>query len=227
MALKASLSDLPGRRRRFRSCQSGATAVEFGFVVVPVLTLLLGIVDFSLIAWRSSTLHSGVIVLQSAIQQNVADRSNYQTLFCDAAGALVACDQDLRIVVRPLDPYVNPRPRAASTGGQAPRNGGATAPTSGGSSGSGSGSDSGAFAASTSGSGGSTGAAPAPTTAATPTPSTVVPTGPRGMFNVRAGEPFVIETTYRHQLLTPFIDKIVPGRVIRSKIVIYSQRPGS
>ena len=166
MVLRVLRFTPPDRPRTFRSCQSGATAVEFGFVVVPVLTLLLGIVDFSLIAWRSSTLHSGVIVLQSAIQQRNADASNYLSLFCDAAGPLVSCDDDLEVFVRPL------------------------------------------------------------VQAGTPTNGNGAAGGPLGSFNVQSGEPFVIETTYNHRMLTPFIEKMVPERAIRTNIVVYSQRAG-
>ena len=86
-----------------RNCE-GATAVEFAIVVVPVLLLLLGIVDFSILTWRVANLDHAAIELHGSIRQGIAAAGTYRQIFCDASGALVSCDPDaLSLRVAPLD----------------------------------------------------------------------------------------------------------------------------
>lgn len=80
--------------RRFRRREDGAAAVEFALVITPVLMILIGIVDFSIVAWRTANLDHAALQLHSAVRQNLVDSGTYRSVFCDAASNLVDCDSD-------------------------------------------------------------------------------------------------------------------------------------
>lgn len=101
-----------GRRwsfRRFRRSQSGATAVEFGFVAMPFLMLLAAIVETALMFWTSEVLEEAVSAAsrslltgqsQTLYKGSSADQTKaFKATVCNNAPALIDCDK-LMIDVR-------------------------------------------------------------------------------------------------------------------------------
>lgn len=114
--IETPLADLPtaqrGRRgslRRFRRSQSGASAVEFGFVALPFLMLLAAMVETALMFWTSEVLEEAVSsasrslltgTSQTLFQGDPATKTAaFKNAVCENAPALIDCDR-LKIDVR-------------------------------------------------------------------------------------------------------------------------------
>jgi Flp pilus assembly protein TadG len=82
------------RLRKFRKDKSGATAIEFAILAGPVLLVLLGTMEFSILLWRMSSLDHAALVLHREIRRGSTTAANYQQVFCDAGGPMVDCSQN-------------------------------------------------------------------------------------------------------------------------------------
>jgi Flp pilus assembly protein TadG len=105
---------------RFRRSQSGATAVEFGFVAMPFLMLLAAIVETALMLWTSQVLEEAVSETSRSLltgeSRNIytgtgsggaaANTAAFKTNLCKNAPALVDCDK-LTIDVRTYTSFNN------------------------------------------------------------------------------------------------------------------------
>lgn len=121
--------------RRFRRSQSGATAVEFGFVAMPFFMLIAAIVETSMMLWTSQVLEESVSVTARSLltgksqteytgANNAAGKAANTEAFrqkvCQNASVLVDCAK-LKIDVRSYGSFA-----AAKTGtdGASPIKGG-------------------------------------------------------------------------------------------------------
>jgi pilus assembly protein Flp/PilA len=96
--------------KRFRRSQSGATAVEFGFVALPFFMLIAAIVETAMMLWTSQVLEESVSVTarslltgqsrtQYAAATAAANTEAFRQKVCENASTLVDCTK-LTIDVR-------------------------------------------------------------------------------------------------------------------------------
>lgn len=91
--------------KRFAEAENGATAVEFGLVVLPFLIFLLAIIDVSMIFFAATTLENGIATAARQIRTGQAQAGNmtaaqFRTLVCGEIDGLLGCDARLGIDVR-------------------------------------------------------------------------------------------------------------------------------
>jgi Flp pilus assembly protein TadG len=121
----------PGLRlfRRFRRSQSGATAVEFGFVATPFFMLIAAIVEVAMMLWTSQVLEESVSVTARSLLTGksrteyagataAANTEAFRQKVCDNASTLVDCAK-LKVDVRSYGSFA-----AAKTGTTSPIQGG-------------------------------------------------------------------------------------------------------
>lgn len=114
--VETPLTEAPGAKRgrrwsfrRFRRSQSGATAVEFGFVAMPFLMLLAAIVETALMFWTSEVLEEAVSAAsrslltgqsQALYKGDATTKTDaFKNAVCRNAPALIDCSK-LKIDVR-------------------------------------------------------------------------------------------------------------------------------
>lgn len=95
--------------RRFRRSQSGATAVEFGFIAMPFFMLLAAIVETAMMLWTSQVLEESVSVASRSLLTGksqteyagnaAANTEAFRQKICQNASALVDCAK-LKVDVR-------------------------------------------------------------------------------------------------------------------------------
>jgi Flp pilus assembly pilin Flp len=100
--------------RRFRRDGQGATAVEFGLVAVPFFALVFAIIQTALVLYVEEVLQTAVDKASRKILVGAANSANtnrpaFKRLVCDNITALIDCDNDVWIDVRPVVfSYLNP-----------------------------------------------------------------------------------------------------------------------
>jgi len=91
--------------RRWRRDESGTSAIEFAMVVGPFFVLVMGIITIGVQYMTAHFLEYGVEAAARKIRTGEAQKaglklSDFRTLFCDAAGFMVACDDRLVIHIK-------------------------------------------------------------------------------------------------------------------------------
>ncbi|MDG2530975.1 TadE/TadG family type IV pilus assembly protein [Caulobacter endophyticus] len=99
---------LAARRRldRFARAEGGATAVEFGLVLLPFLLLFFGIIELALVYFASMTLENAVVdagreIRTGQVQTGGGDAGSFKTSVCSRMNWLESgCPAALRVDVR-------------------------------------------------------------------------------------------------------------------------------
>ncbi len=89
---------------RFCRNQSGATAVELGFVALPFFALLFAIIETSLLFFADQALDTAVsttarLIRTGQAQEDGMSASSFKTAICDQMGGLINCS-NLRLDVK-------------------------------------------------------------------------------------------------------------------------------
>lgn len=103
---------------RFRRDIRGITAVEFAIVSVPFFLIILGIITIGLQHLVSHSLAHGLEASSRKIRTGEAQKEGltvggFRQLFCDNAGAMVACDDHLVIHIKTSDTFAGLKPLTA------------------------------------------------------------------------------------------------------------------
>ena len=100
------------RWRGFARAESGATAVEFGLILVPFLLLFFGLIELALVYFASMTLENAVMDAGRQIRTGQVQTSSnnnataFKTLVCDEMGWLSgSCAAQLRVDVRTVSTF--------------------------------------------------------------------------------------------------------------------------
>ncbi len=79
--------------------------MEFALVAGPVILILIGMLEFSIVMWRASVIDHAALVLHKEVRTRQANPDNFMQIFCSAAGGLVNCqDESLRVSVTRVQP---------------------------------------------------------------------------------------------------------------------------
>lgn len=113
--------------RRFRADTRGATAVEFGLVVVPFLAMTMGIMTIGVQHLTMNSLERGVAEASRQIRTGQAQQDgltvdDFRQLFCNEAGSFITCDSRLVLHLRSGARFADlvPPARCFVDGGLAP-----------------------------------------------------------------------------------------------------------
>jgi Flp pilus assembly pilin Flp len=98
---------------RFRRDGQGATAVEFGLVAVPFFAVIFAIIQTALVLYTEEVLQTAVDKASRKILVGTANSANtnrpaFKKLVCDQIPALIDCDADVWIDVRPIYVFSDP-----------------------------------------------------------------------------------------------------------------------
>jgi len=117
--------------KRFRRSQSGATAVEFGFVAFPFLLLLTAIIEIAMMLWTSQVLEEAVSVTSRTLLTGQSrtvyagtgpvNTEAFRQNVCNGAAPLIDCSK-LKIDVRSYGSFAAAK---AGTDGSSPIKAGA------------------------------------------------------------------------------------------------------
>lgn len=125
----ASIAPRPRIFSRFRRSQSGATAVEFGFVAAPFLMLIAAIVETAMMLWTSQVLEESVSTTARSLLTGqsrtlypggndaagkAANAEAFRNKVCAEASALVDCSK-LKIDVRSYGSFASAKTGTAAT----------------------------------------------------------------------------------------------------------------
>lgn len=91
--------------RRLRADRSGATAVEFGLVMVPFLLLIMGIITVGMQYLTMHFVEYGTDSAARKLRTGEAQKAGmtiggFRQLFCDTADVMVSCDKHLVIHIK-------------------------------------------------------------------------------------------------------------------------------
>jgi Flp pilus assembly protein TadG len=94
-----------GGLRRFCRNESGATAVELGFVALPFFALLFAIIETALLFFADQALDTAVtstarLIRTGQAQEDGMSASDFKTAICDQMAGLINCESGLWIDVR-------------------------------------------------------------------------------------------------------------------------------
>lgn len=98
---------------RFRRDGQGATAVEFALVAVPFFAVIFAIIQTALVLYVEEVLQTAVdkasrkLLVGSANSGNT-NRPAFKQLVCDGIPALIDCESDVWIDVRPIGAFFDP-----------------------------------------------------------------------------------------------------------------------
>jgi len=90
--------------RRFSRDERGATAVEFGFVALPFLALMMALLEAGLLFFAAQTLDTATVraarlIRTGQAQQQNFDADQFKERICDVVGLFMSCE-NLRVEVR-------------------------------------------------------------------------------------------------------------------------------
>lgn len=95
------------RIRAFAVAHGGTTAVEFGFLALPFLMVLLGALQIGIIYLTKSTLHSATLKVADDILAVHFDplptADSIRKALCARSANLFDCDGNLKVEIKPLD----------------------------------------------------------------------------------------------------------------------------
>lgn len=96
---------------RFRRSVRGATAVEFGIIIIPFLTMIFGIIELALIFFVGSVLSNAVSEAGRNIRvgsfQACGGAAEFKQLVCQNMTNLMNCRKNLRIDVQTANSFAN------------------------------------------------------------------------------------------------------------------------
>jgi Flp pilus assembly protein TadG len=98
--------------RRFVRQQDGAVAVEFGFVALPFLALMLAILQTGLVFFAQESLEtvaadSARLIMTGQAQTQNFDRDKFKKAVCDRVAGLFDCMSGLNVDVQTFDSFAN------------------------------------------------------------------------------------------------------------------------
>lgn len=95
---------------QFRRNTQGATAIEFGLVALPFMTLLIAIFETALIFFTQSALDSGVanagrMVRTGQVQAQGLSEDQFKTMVCNSMAGYLDCNNRLTVDVRSFSTF--------------------------------------------------------------------------------------------------------------------------
>lgn len=107
---KAEADQSGSALHRFRKQTSGASAVEFALVAAPFLTLLVGLMEISMIFIALTTMEHGVAeaarrIRTGELQETGATATTFKQLVCDNTFGVLDCNSRLKVDVRVFDDF--------------------------------------------------------------------------------------------------------------------------
>jgi len=97
---------------RFRRNAEGATAIEFGLVALPFITLLVSIFETALIFFTQAALDSGVanagrMVRTGQVQVQGLSEDQFKTMVCNSLAGYLDCNNRLTVDVRSFTSFAS------------------------------------------------------------------------------------------------------------------------
>lgn len=95
--------------RKFKSSEDGVTAIEFSFIALPFITMIIGIMELALMFSTQSLLDGAAgsaarLVRTGQIQQGGNPQDAFEQALCDFADALIRCE-DIQYQVVSVDSF--------------------------------------------------------------------------------------------------------------------------
>lgn len=108
----SAFSRLRFHASRFGRDMRGVTAVEFGLVATPLIVFVLGIMTIGAQYMTAHVLEAGLETTARKLRTGEAQKAgitlaDFRNMYCDAAGFLIKCDENLVIHINSQDAFAD------------------------------------------------------------------------------------------------------------------------